>query len=412
MQRVERHIVRYDKDLDHLCFLSKNLYNSSLYQIKQYYQETGKMLHKYELINNLSKSNQADYRALPAQSSQQVILSLYSNITSFFKALKQYKKTPNKFKSQPKFPNYKDSKRGRNALVFTSQQVSLKGGFIKFPIASGLSPLRTKADNLKQVRLVPKQSHFLFEVIYEREVQEHSLNKDLFISLDLGINNLIAFVSNLDTPPVLLNGKIVKAENQFFNKRMAQLKSQSPKGATRRMKRLSLKRENWIHNYFHQVSRYLINYCISHKIGTILVGYNKEWKQECKMGKRNNQKFVFIPFDKLLHMIEYKCEDNGIQFLKTEESYTSKIDHLAGEALSKQDTYMGRRVHRGLFKSSTGKLINADVNGALGISRKVFGDWLLQPEANRGFADNPVSCNILTNIHKNKIEDNQLLLSE
>jgi len=246
----------------------------------------------------------------------------------------------------------------------------------------------------------------VFEVVFEREVKQHDLNKDFFISLDIGVDNLIAFISNLAERPVLLNGRMVKAENQYYNKKMAELRSASPFRTTHRMERLSLKRENWISNYFHQVTHYLIQYCIERKIGTIIVGYNKGWKQECNLGKRTNQKFVSIPFDKLLSQIEYKCEDNGINFLKTEESYTSKVDHLVSEVLGKHDTYMGRRIKRGLFKSSTGALINADVNGALGISRKVFGNWLLQPEANRGFADNPVSCNILINNYKDK---NQIL---
>jgi putative transposase len=373
------------------------------------------MLSQYELINTLTAENQVDYRALPAQTSQQIIFSLYKNIKGFFKALKIFKKMPSQFKGQPRFPNFKDKKFGRNPVILTGQfQCRLKDGYIYFPEKLNLQPLKTLVTKINQVRIIPKQSHFVFEVVFEREVKKHDLNKDFFISLDIGVDNLIAFISNLAERPVLLNGKMVKAENQYYNKKMAEFRSASPFRTTHRMERLSLKRENWIHNYFHQVSHFLIQYCIERKIGTIIVGYNKGWKQECNLGKKTNQKFVSIPFDKLLNQIEYKCEDNGINFLKTEESYTSKVDHLAGETLEKHDIYMGRRIKRGLFKSSTGALINADVNGALGISRKVFaksqdyvfGNWHLMPEANRGFADNPVKCNIFTNNYKDK---NQIL---
>ena len=54
----------------------------------------------------------------------------------------------------------------------------------------------------------------------------------------------------------------------------------------------------------------------------------------------------------------------------TEESYTSKIDHLALEEMKKQESYLGKRLKRGLFKSSCGKILNADINGAIGIMRK------------------------------------------
>lgn len=130
-------------------------------------------------------------------------------------------------------------------------------------------------------------------------------------------------------------------------------------------------------------------------IGTIIIGLNKEWKQEINIGRRNNQHFVSIPHSKLIDKIVYKANILGINVVIHEESYTSKIDHLAFEPLKKQDTYLGKRKKRGLFQSSVGKLINSDINGAIGIVRKVIGDSFIEKIIDSGFVFNPVRLNIL-----------------
>ena len=106
----------------------------------------------------------------------------------------------------------------------------------------------------------------------------------------------------------------------------------------------------------------------------IVIGKNKEWKQEINLGKKINQNFVSIPYNSFIEKMAYKCENYGIKLHLTEESYTSKCDHLANEPLEHRENYLGKRVKRGLFKSSIGKFINADLNGAIGIARKVFPD--------------------------------------
>ena len=167
------------------------------------------------------------------------------------------------------------------------------------------------------------------------------------------------------------------------------------KGTSNRLKQLDLKRFNKINDYIHKSSRCIINYCISHNIGTIVVGHNKNWKQEVNTGRVNNQKFISIPYNKFIQQLQYKGENIGIQIIVTEESYTSKIDHLVLEPMQKQDEYMGKRIHRGLFKSSTGKIINADLNGAVGILRKVIDESQFIEIINRGFVTNPVKVNPL-----------------
>ncbi|SUX00063.1 Uncharacterised protein [Campylobacter jejuni subsp. doylei] len=76
----------------------------------------------------------------------------------------------------------------------------------------------------------------------------------------------------------------------------------------------------------------------------------------------------------------YKCENYGIKLHLTEESHTSKCDHLANEPLGHRENYLG-------------KFINADLNGAIGIARKVFPN-AVQTLRDRGTAFVPIKISI------------------
>lgn len=389
MNRVERHILN-SKEIDKLCFLSKNLYNYANYCIRQSFTKTGKIPSEYELTGKLARREQVDYKALPSQTSQQIIKLLYKNWKSFFSAIKDYKKNPKKYKGRPKLPKYKD-KNGRNVVIFTGQQCKVKDGFIKFP-KGVLIPLRTKVDNVVQVRLVPQATCYIIEVVYKKEVD---INEDLktnrILGIDLGVNNLATCINNVGLEPFIINGKPLKSINQYSNKLRAKYMSYvKDNGTSKSIKRVVLKRNNLVQNYIHHASRFIVNYCVENKIGIMIVGHNKEWKQEVSIGKKNNQNFVSIPFNTLIQQLKYKCEEVGIEVIETEESYSSKVDHLAYETMEHHETYLGKRVKRGLFQSSTGKLLNADVNGAIGIARKVIGNSFVEEIVNRGRALCPV----------------------
>ena len=165
------------------------------------------------------------------------------------------------------------------------------------------------------------------------------------------------------------------------------------KGISNRIKSLTIKRNNKINDYLHHASKTIINYCIVYNIGTIVIGHNKNRKQEVDIGKINNQKFVQIPFNKLIQQIQYKAENIGIECIVAEESYTSKTDHLVLEEMCHHDTYLGKRIKRGLFRSSTNKVLNADLNGAIGILRKVIDESSFEKIVDRGFVINPVRVN-------------------
>jgi len=409
MQRVERHIIVKDENLDKICFLSKNLYNYVNFILRQAhlkkfdqipeYQHLIKSfkikdkeyfeIKEFDLVKELTKQNQIDYRMLSSQCSQQTIKLLYKNWKSFYSLLRNR----NKLNEIPKIPKYKD-KGGKNIVIFTKDECRIKeDGCVHFCKKSNLKPIKTKVKKgqLNQVRIIPQSSCYVVEIVYTKEKQELDLNENLYLSIDLGINNLATCVNNADQKSFIINGRVVKSINQHYNKKSSKLKSLSKNKSSKRIKRLCLKRSNKIYDYFHKTSRFIINYCIENKIKNIIVGYNKEWKQEVSLGKVNNQKFVQIPYLKLVEQLKYKGEEVGIQVILNEESYTSKCDSLALEELKQHKSYLGKRIKRGLFQSSVGKIINADVNAAINIMRKVVDDSLVKEIINRGLVFNPMN---------------------
>lgn len=394
MRLVEKHIVK-DNRFEDICLKSGLLYNYVLYNVRQgIFNE--EYLKEYEFSTKLCKENQFDFRNLPSAISQQVVAQVFSNIKGWIKSKKEFEKNPSKFHSKPKLPNYKKGEK-QNMVVFTTSACRVKNGYIYF-VKNIIQPIKTKiGDNkLCQVRIIPQATCYVVEVIYEKKGQDLNLNKDNVLSIDLGLNNLCSCINNVEKQPFIVNGRIMKSFNQWYNKRKAKLMSfAGDKGTSKRLRQLNNYRNFWIEDHIHKVSRFIINYCVDNNIGSLVVGLNKGWKQEINLGKKTNQKFVEIPFSRLIDKISYKCKLVGISFYLSEESYTSKVDHLAFEELGKHDVYLGKRKKRGLFQSSVNKLINADINGAIGIGRKVFGDSYVNRIIDSGLAFNPVRVNIV-----------------
>jgi putative transposase len=211
--------------------------------------------------------------------------------------------------------------------------------------------------------------------VCEKEVEQHTFDPDKVAGIDLGMNNLASVTSNDGClQPLLINGRALKSINQYYNKKKAHLQSSLPKGVynSKKMSQLTHKRNMKIHDFMHKSSRALVDYLVKNEIGKLVIGKNKNWKQNLNIGKKNNQSFTSIPFQKLIDQIIYKASLKGIEVVLTEESYTSKCSFIDMEPLKKQESYKGRRIKRGLFKSSNGTLINADCNGSGNIIRKVF----------------------------------------
>jgi putative transposase len=210
--------------------------------------------------------------------------------------------------------------------------------------------------------------------VYQKTPVDFNLDKQRIISIDTGLNNLVTVVNNTGLPPWRVKGGVVKSINQYYNKERARLCScrdkQGQNGSTRRLQRLILKRTNKITDVFHKVSRRIIEYCITKDFGCIIIGYNQGWKQHIKLGRQTNQNFVNVPFWRLVQQIQYKASLVGIEVILVDESHISKVSFIDGEPIEHHKTYVGRRVHRGLFRSSNGLLMNADVNGGYNIGRK------------------------------------------
>ncbi len=394
MRLVERHIVK-DSRFEDICLKSGLLYNYVLYNVRQGIF-SGNYLKEYEFSTKLGRENQFDFRNLPSAVSQQVVAQVFCAVKSWMRSKKEFKNNPSKFNSKPKLPSYKKDKR-QNMVVFATNACRIKDGYIHF-VKNIIQPIKTKIGDSKlcQVRIIPQAICYVVEMIYEKKEQNINLDRDNVLSIDLGLNNLCSCISNVGLIPFIVNGRIMKSFNQWYNKKKAKLMSYvGDVGTSKRIRQLNNYRNFWIEDYIHKVSRYIVNYCINNNIGSIVIGLNKGWKQEISLGKRTNQKFVEVPFSRLIDKISYKCKLVGISFHIHEESYTSKVDHLAFEKLGKHDVYLGKRKKRGLFQSSIGKLLNADINGAIGIGRKVFGDSYVSKIIDSGFAFNPVRVSIL-----------------
>jgi putative transposase len=394
MQLVERHIIVKDNNVKALCVLAKNLYNQSLYYLRQATFGNIQYFKEYELSGLFAEFNQDDYKALPAQCSQQIIKLLFKNYKSWQNARKEWMKNPSRFLGRPKLPKYKKQ---TSIVVFTGQQAVLKNGHIHFPAKCNLIPLKTKVDNICQVRIVPQATCFVIEVVYnKKEVLNENLDESKHLYIDLGLNNFATLMNNVGLPPTIVNGKVLKSFNQWYNKTKAVFMSYvGDVGSSNRINKLTHYRNNYIEDKLHKISRYIVDYCAEHNIATIVIGHNKSWKDSINIGKKNNQAFVSLPHSRLIHKITYKATFIGVRVIESEESYTSKVDHLALEKLGHCKTYIGKRKHRGLFQSSIGRLINADVNGCIGIGRKVFGDSVVTQILDSGWAFNPIKRNIV-----------------
>ncbi len=386
MRQVERHIVKENspfwKQIDDLCFLSKNLYNYANYLIRQSFIFDQVYLGFNQVYHLVKK--QPDYQALPRKVSQQVLRVLAQNWKSFFEANKAYQENSDKFTGRPKLPKYKHKTQGRNLLIYTIQAISkpeLKKGIVKLSGTDIAVP--TKAQNIAQARIIPKVGQYVIEIVYEQAEAHTVTNSEAIAAIDIGVDNLATLTSNQPGfVPILVNGRPLKSLNQFYNKIKAFLQSQLPdkQPTSRRIKKLTAKRNNRVDSYLHQASRWIIDYLDHKGIGKLIIGKNPLWKQEINNGKRNNQSFVSIPHARFVEMLIYKGIMKGIKVITTEESYTSKASFLSldyiptyGDDGANKVKFSGYRETRGIYKiKDTKTRINADVNGSYNIMRKVI----------------------------------------
>ena len=370
-----------------LCHTAKNLANEAIYNVRQHYFTEGEFL-KYEKNYTLLK-NSPNYKALNSNMAQQILKEVDGSFQSFFGLLKLVKQGKYAF-TDCKLPHYLP-KDGYTTLIIGF--VRLKGNQLTLPFSNSFKKTHKSVEitippilldkTIKEIRMIPKANARFFEIqyIYEAECIQRNLNTNNALALDLGINNLVTAVSN-SGQSFIIDGKRLKSINQWFNKENARLQSIKDKQhfsrkPTNRQKAVARNRNNKVNDYMNKTVRRVIDYCIINNIGTLVVGYNETFQHNSHIGKQNNQNFVNIPYGQLRNKLEYLCKRNDIVFVKQEESYTSKSSFWDRDDIPvynadnpKEYPFSGRRLHRGLYKTASGKTINADVNGALNIMRK------------------------------------------
>ena len=382
MKLVQTHIINNNhslwKECDDICFKSKNVYNSGLYLIKKQYEENGKYLNYHEINKNFVINNNEAYRTLKAKVSQQTLMMLDKNFKSFFNALKEYAKFPNKFTAIPQSPKYKHKINGRYIAVFTQQTISKKDFKSGNLTLSGTNiKLTTKINfnNIQQIRIIPlRTKSYKIEIIYEKQ-EKQLIENDYLCGIDVGLNNLFTISFNsVEKQNLIIKGNALKSINQYYNKKKARLQSKlkNNQKISKQILRLTEKRNNKIKDYIHKCTKILVDKLKQNNISKVAIGKNDQWKQDINIGKKNNQNFVSVPHAMAINILIYKLKMEGIDCKLHEESYTSKCSAYDLEKIGKHDVYLGKRIKRGLFETKSGKVINADSNGGYNIMRKVF----------------------------------------
>jgi transposase, IS605 OrfB family, central region len=388
VKRTEQIYIGKNETISKLCHISKNLYNQTNYVLKQQFLKKEKLSSYVDLVKlfqNLSENDEENnYQKLPAQTAQWIIRKVREAWSSFFKAMKAWKKHPEEFKEMPKPPKYKN-KNGEFILIFTNQQCKIEDGILKFPKIVGLEvETRLENVNLREVRVIPQGVGYIIEIVYMKEIGDIGKREThRIMGIDIGLRNIVTIGDSISNEGIAVKGGVLKSINQFFNKEYARLKSISDrqignKQLTKREKRLFVKRNRKIKDIMHKLSKAIVQYAKTRNIDTIIIGHNNGWKQSANMGRINNQNFVQIPFNTLINHIKYKAEEAGIQVIIQDEEHTSKCSFLDNESIEHHDKYMGKRIKRGIFRSKDGILIHADLNAVYNIIKKAI------PEA---FAD-------------------------
>lgn len=402
VQRTEKHIINKNhkayKVFDNYCFKAKNIYNLANYTQRQLFIENKPIL-KYEDLSKELKHTES-FKDIGSNSAQMTLKLVCKNWKSFLVSVKDYSKNPSKYLGKPKMPKYKD-KNGRSIFIMTNMQTQIKNNYLFF----AFKPLKflnnTFRINFKgkllQTRVVPKGTCYVLELVYETNIPDLLPSNNRIVGIDLGVNNLATCVNNIGVKPIVINGKPIKSINQYYNKKKSKLQSKLKKRHDRnwsnKLDKLQFKRDNKIDYYLHCASKSIINYCVGLNIDTVIIGLNKTWKQESNLTKSANQNFISIPYDKLINMITYKCEDVGIKVITNNESYTSGCSFLDNEVIGKESYNKSRRIKRGLFKSNKGIIINSDVNGAYNIIKNAISEAFKVDEI-EGVHLHPIRVNI------------------
>ena len=356
------------------------------------------------------------FAGLPMQSAQAVVRHAVTDFSNWLKSLKAYKQDPSKFLGKPQMPRYQ--KRDTITFGITNQSAVLysadKGSFLKLPLIDGHLYLpNIECDSiLKEVKIKPYYGRYILSLTLEcKDPVADNTDMPNICAIDFGVSNFAAVVCN-DGSSMLYKGGAVLADCQWYHKQKAKAVGIIAKGhehmhvSSRYLNVLSRHHADFMKDQCHKISRAIVNYCMKHRAGTLVLGENKLWKQDCGMNPQSNQNFVSMPIGLLKQLIIYKAADAGIKIIMQEESYTSQADITAMDYIpvygvdDEKAVFSGRRMKRGLYKCSNGLIINADCNGAANIMRKAIPDawkgivdfsFLASPEVSGFHELNPLS---------------------
>lgn len=379
--------------LEFICSEANKLTNCAVYYARQLWFKTGKIIGKYDLDSEL-KSN-PHFKALRSAVAQQCVRSVYESMLSFMKLLQLFKR--GELADKPRPPKYR-KKGGLNLVSYPARWLKLKDGQIVFSLGKqvkawfGLDsftlpmPSNLNFSQLKEIRILPRNSCFYAEFVYENQVFTPQLNLDFALSIDPGLNNWLTCVSNIGKS-FILNGRRVKSQNQYYNKRIATINKGKPQGFWNEQAAITEKRNRQMRDNSNKAARFLINWCWNHRVGTIIFGWNQRNKDSINIGKKNNQEYVQVPTARLKDRIAQLCLQYGIRFVEQEESYTSKASFLSNDVLptfGEDNKPVGWRPSGKSGSKIKGKLnnlgrggyvcpqgwVNRDCNGSANIMRK------------------------------------------
>lgn len=395
VNRTEQHRIKKNNQffpiIDNLCWKSKNMYNYGNYIVRQEFIGTSKEKEQglresanwiqYNKLFEMVKDSEP-YKELGSNVGQATLRKLDKAWKSFFESIKDYSKNPDKYLGRPKMPGYLPKENGRYECDLDNNKFKVIDGYVYFcwkPLKVMNNTFMTKIPErtkLMQLRFVPRNGEYIMEVVYQIDVPDIENKSERIASIDLGVDNLMTITTNCGINPLVINGKPLKSINQYYNKKISEMRSELKKRHnadwSKEMQRFTIKKNNKVDDYIQKATKMVIDFCKENNIDTLVCGYNSGWKQESDMSKKVNQKFISIPHSSIVWRLSYKCEAEGILFKTPEESFTSGTSFLDGEEPIKENYDKSRRVHRGLFVTKKGEEINADVNGSYQIMKKAF----------------------------------------
>lgn len=397
MYKTRVYYIIPNKKLINEARLSNNLYNQALYILRQAFMNKEKIPSKFDLVKILrhKKYEYEEYNnfsKMVSCNAEMIIHLAAQNFKAFLMSLKTFKNNKSNFTGVPKIPNY-NKKEQEFMIIIRNMSCPVKEGMMRFPKKLNLDKIYVGDLDIAHVRIFPGKKKYKVEVVYKIEALPKR-KKGNIAGIDLGLDNLATVAINKrGIRPLLINGRPLKSMNLHFNNKrdkvQSELKKCNDKYMSHKLETLYRKRNNRFNTYMHKASKEIIDYCLEHNVKQIIIGHNKLQKQESKL-----KNFVAIPTFRLIKLIKYKAEYQGIEVIETEESYTSITSYLDKEEPIKDNANKARRIHRGLFKSNKNKIINADVNSAYQIMKKVIGNDVIKPIKNNSMF-NPIKISMV-----------------